>query len=78
MTVAMTESERLLDAATVLDELRSRMVAERRRRGLGLRTAGGQMGYSFAGLRKFEDGRGDVTAHVAVAMLRWLAEDPAS
>lgn len=45
---------------------------ERLRRGLSLRTAAAEIGYTYADLCRFENGSKDVRASTAVAMLRWL------
>ena len=44
---------------------------ERLRRGLSLRDAAEQIGYSFADLHRFENGKKDVRVSTAMAMLRW-------
>ena len=44
---------------------------ERLRRGLSLRDAAEQIGYSFADLHRFENGQKDVRVSTAMAMLRW-------
>ena len=49
---------------------------ERLRRGLSLRTAAAEIGYTYADLCRFENGSKDVRVSTAVAMLRWLDADP--
>lgn len=55
-----------------LERLHVEMKAERLRRGLSLRDAADQIGYSFADLCRFEKGKKDVRVSTAIAMLRWM------
>lgn len=59
-----------------LDWLPDLVREERLRRGLSLRTAAAEIGYTYADLCRFENGAKDVRASTAVAMLRWLDADP--
>ncbi len=70
----MSDPRRKHHRATLdtLEFLPAVMREERLRRGLSLRDAAKQIGYSFADLHRFENGKKDVRVSTAMAMLRWV------
>lgn len=61
--------------ADTLGQLPEIVREERRRRGLSVRQAANEMGYSFADLTRFELGRKDARLSTVIKMLNWLDEE---